>query len=560
MANYKLFTEKIGVAIEEYKNDEGWVSTSNKDFVRAIFSGHYSAKDLDNLIDLIKRHNQSFRFKEENGQFYVALKKKNTSEQKTNDDVLTRIWHVIKQCFAQVYAFILKIVDACKEKIASRKHESGKSEREDIPNSFMPKAREFTPKHKTSSSKKDSQRPNRGQRRNDENNSKPSERKPQKSASQPTQKENKSSVNEPKSKPKEDAQKRDERNKTSEKPKAKQPAAANNEPKKENNNSESAIPLLSLSDQIDLGSNEIYEKACVELLSQIHESLFVFDLKGEYNQPKVSLPVYIRNIYTIRTRYQQLVENEKFLIFDLGIEDKNKQPIYFVAEKNNNEQAAVDASNKQNNQAKPYKFVGFSTQLNGEAAALVAQQNEKGATLYPFLFGQIKPAQLLYDASIPIVWEKNLKRLLLDNLLYLPKDILENHPALKNIKEEYKQVGGFSKRRYLRSLPNRALSNKEAFAHIYKEMQNSIEKSFRLLLFNPLFAVLDYNVLTDKPGFVVPLAIGKTPSPHLMLEITYTDNKYELVGIMPISRGTLSVRNVGTLPSTFFLSLQTPIL
>ena len=63
--SYKLFNERIASAIETHGNRLNWASIEDEHFMREVFSGNYNEKNLEQLKSFIKRHNQSFEWKEE---------------------------------------------------------------------------------------------------------------------------------------------------------------------------------------------------------------------------------------------------------------------------------------------------------------------------------------------------------------------------------------------------------------------------------------------------------------------------------------------------------------
>ena len=72
--SYKLFNERIASAIENHRNRLNWASIEDEQFMREVFSGNYNEKNLEQLKSFIKRHNQSFEWKEEGTSFWVRIK------------------------------------------------------------------------------------------------------------------------------------------------------------------------------------------------------------------------------------------------------------------------------------------------------------------------------------------------------------------------------------------------------------------------------------------------------------------------------------------------------
>lgn len=542
----KLFTEKIGRAIDLHKDRDGWAATDNELFVQEIFSGNYNEKNLEGFKDLIVKHSQIFIYKKEGNRMLV--KRRHPEPLKTASSRFIafwgRLWKIISSFFKRLFA-----PQKGKESQKPQQHESEK--RAERPRNREEKSRSS----ETRGPKRDeSLRPATRARFEDE--------KGRRASSSNGRSTRYSSVSEDKVLRGEQRRERQDRPVRSNRDggRSLSPSAVRNDAplatkqsdtdyrsaksRADNRREERGMRLV---DFAYLGDYNQYLDACKALLARIPEKIFTTDLDGEYDKVLINFPVYINNVFLDRYRRGEVLQKGSYAAFHTGIFDNDGQGIYAIFSSN-------EEPPKDERKSPAYRFLAF-TSSDASPSGRILKEHFPTLPTYAFpLSGErILPEQLFFDPFKPI--NKGDGRNILANCLFhLPREVVEQIPSLKGYAEKLAPLKGPKKVALMKSLARKAAEDKEAYASVSQLVDDAVEKAFRGLRSNPLLARPALDSFRNTLFLLIPLEVFQTGSPDMMLELYSTPKGYEYGMLCSISKGTLAMRTLSSLPSDWLTS------
>lgn len=528
--SYKLFNERIANAIDKYKDRSGWASIENVQFCKEIFSGSYNEKNLEQLKLFIKRHNQSFTWKEDGSSFFVKRSQRQEDLKRKSSKGIWAGW------VETLIAFFRRFFG-----IDSHRH--------------APKKRA----KKTLTSTETSNAVSRAVKREDRR-PKGQELKNASSSQQPEFKKDRSSKNRNQrdsyiaKRSRQDYKKKNaEGSLTSKGEEGGTPRQQKLRNEKGSNRSSGntrgeRVRVSRFSDFATTVPYTAYIDTCNRLIDNLSEKIFTSCLDGDFDQPKVNLPAYLSNIYVVRAKADEISRTQDQALFHTGLFDKSGQPVYMHFVKK------TDFETNNDRLAPPYAFADFI--LGGDPEA-VKQIQESFPTL-PLLSSPLKyfnlSLDLLFFNRTAQVQFPHKDEFLRKNLFYFPEKILENIPALKGYKEELEGLKAFKRVEKMQLLASEVEKDKELYRSLRDRLFEAIDRAIAHARKQPRFASPGVDVVKYSPLLLLPVHFdGEDGDENKDNALFYMElfpsegNNYRCDTLCSHSKATLAMRTLNSL-------------
>lgn len=504
--SYKLFNERIASAIEHHKDRTGWASIENKQFMKELFSGSYNEKNCEQLKLFIKRHNQSFIWKEDGTRFLVSinhhtrLRQRQPKYQNFDFKIYWKKILLFIKCFSSLF---VKFIGLFKSLFATN------------------------PKYKE---KKENQRDVACK----EENIKPS--KKERVVIIQNQKKRKETDNIPIS-----GESHKEDNSFE---KIKQQKENEKEPQIKE--ASEALPD-SFSEFSVISNRTLYREACKNIIPTLLESnlFYINDEDKEDTLFKIRIDLYLSNVYILRKETNSIYQKEEVATFHTGLFTKEGNAIFVLCKKNGN-------YNKPNTQGKipprpPYIFDSFVINDKSEKALLLNHLFPDLSNISLIWDKDINPRNLFFDLTLSIS-DKNKFRLLKNNLFKFPEEWIKSIPNI----EEYEQrlLNKTGKKRYniKKNIGMEIFKNPEVYKIFKNAFEDALSQSINRIYQNPFYAIPGFNILQKKIVLFLPLQFNlKDRVHHLVLSLSYSEGIYRYCSLTSISAGLLSIRTLAPL-------------
>ena len=513
--SYKLFNERIASAIETHGNRLNWASIEDEHFMREVFSGNYNEKNLEQLKSFIKRHNQSFEWKEEGTSFWVRIKTSTAKSARNRKKKNKNESSFLKQLITKVLTFFRGLWGSAEKKIPHKKVSSPSPDA-----NLHNKAGEIN--HQRGLRDKQSSKERYSTRKKTEGNTRSSE---------PS---NKSS-----NKPQTRSKQCDDRKKETE--------------NKQNQKTERSLPT-NLSDFATFFPYKTYLEKCEELLPILSERIFTTSLSGDFDQFKVNLPVYITQVFCLRVRSGEVKLSSDGATFHTGIYDQHGNAVYILFRRSD----STHADNRR--QTRPFEFERFVVEDSGDVYEDFLRRFPSLPVCNSPLQGrEVELGQLFFDPTAKVE-SLNGGLFLMNNLFYLPEELLCQIPSLKGYKEELASVKGKKKIEKMQSLSKEVMKDKKIAERLINLVEQTINESLDHLRRDPRMALPAIDSRRNKIFLVLPLTFDKNREvPDAMLEIQRTGNSYRCFALSSLSKATLAIRTLASLPDGWLHSC-TPLI
>ncbi len=580
---YKLLNEKISNAIDSYSNKKGWVAMDDELFVREVFSGDYSQKNLDALKEMIKRESNCFIVRNEDGKMWVANRSTVSNRNKKNEHPQGSVIAFLEQMYAAIVEWLRSIFAPSDEDPSQAPHtfvtppspqkKSNKkpsstttssptrhekkqaSQREkkqpkthEAPHGSAHSTLSDTKREPIAKEVKNTNKETLKKEPEDNSNTQRAATAPTKVAKDATEKSHA-----PKSNRKETAEKEVEvasahlpketaKNTPACTPKER-PSATNDKKKK------SGLKRINLGNFSDFRPTDVHQETCRHLVATISQQIFSTDWASNLDRVQIYLPSYLTRIFQQRYRSGQIVESNGYALFHTALYDHRDRSIYMLF-------GPKDEDAKKS----PcwYKFIDFVTEKDTPHQAIL----DANFPVLPkdeitYSLDNVSLRQLFFDRSHPIINQEKLHDLLLSHLFFLPSAVLTKIPVLHDYHQQLDATSAWKdKVRLMRDLSIRAHEeNKEEFDALEQVVKEAIDAAITELRHFPLLAKPALDIEKETIYLSIPLDLDKDGYADTYLEVYNTSEGYEMRSFAAKSEAILNQRLLSSLPNDWMLRI-----
>lgn len=520
--SYKLFNERIASAIENHKDRSDWASIEDDQFMREVFSGSYNEKNLGQLKAFIKRHNQRFVWKEEGTSFWVKNKKGTEKSA-----ISRRNKKAKKRSFCK--CIVEKVVALLRRLFSSKTNETKSKEQP------KPASRSFS-----------SQREGRSRERK-------TVRRDEKPKGKTSQKNNKcgNSVDILPAGKRQSEENAKSLPGNSAKPSVRRKESSRSldciDKEKENKRQGKPRRAIRLSEFASFSPYSAYIEQCEKLIPTLSESLFTTSLAGDFDQLKINLPVYLSQVFSLRSVQQEVVTSKDCAVFHTGLYDGNGNAVYMSFRT----PASSDATDSER-MTRRFVFDQFVVENCGEAYdELCRAFSVLPSFISPLQSCEVVAGQLFFDASIE-VQPIDSELFLINNLFYLPEPWLDELPILEGYKEKLATLKGKKRVEEMKRLAREVLKDSITAKRLIEAVEKALANGLRKLRRNPRMAVPAVNVATKEIFLLLPLALEENEEKmSVMLELHLVKNAYRCHSLSSLSKAMLAIRTLSSLPDSW---------